>query len=75
MDRKYRGLPGDDGAIVYIRPVEVGSLPEDLREQAGGRDIVYSVHRADGAHLALVSDRALAFDLARQHDLAPVSVH
>lgn len=75
MDRKFRGLPGSDGAIVYIRPVEVDSLPEDLREQAGGRDIVYSVHSADGAHLALVSDRSLAFDLARQHDLAPVSVH
>jgi hypothetical protein len=75
MDKKYRGLPGGDGAIVYIRPVEVDSLPEELREQAGGRDVVYSVHRADGAHLALVSDRSLAFDLARQHDLAPVSVH
>ena len=75
MDKKFRGIPGSDQSIVYIRPVEVDSLPEELREQAGDRAIVYSVHRADGAHLALVSDRSLAFDLARQHELAPVSVH
>lgn len=75
MDNRFRGLPNSDQSIVYIRPVKVESLPEELRDQAGDRELVYSVHRADGAHLALVSDRGLAFDLARQHDLAPVSVH
>jgi len=37
--------------------------------------VIYAVHRADGERLALVRDRALAFVLARQNDLAPVSVH
>ncbi len=61
--------------IVYIRPVAVADLPAALREQAGERQIIYSVHRPDGERLALVADRDLAFALARQHDLAPVSTH
>jgi hypothetical protein len=50
-------------------------LPDDLRQQIGAVETVYSVHRPDGERLALVRDRDLAFLLARQHDLAPVSVH
>jgi hypothetical protein len=50
-------------------------LPEPLREQAAGLDVIYAVHRPDGERLALVRDRALAFALARQHDLAPVNAH
>jgi len=33
------------------------------------------VHDAAGERLALVADRKLAFLLARQNDLAPVTVH
>lgn len=68
---------GDDrGAnTVYVRRVELDSLPDDLREQAAGLDSLYAVHGIDGARLALVRDRNLAFALARQNDLAPVSVH
>ena len=54
---------------------ELKDLPEDLREQIGDIETVYSVHRPDGERLALVRDRSLAFSLARQHDLAPVSAH
>ena len=61
--------------IVYVRPIAVADLPKDLREQAPGMDTVYAVHGADGARLALVGDRSLAFTLARQNDMAPVSVH
>lgn len=75
METRFRGLPDSGQSIVYIRSVRVETLPDELREQVGDRTLVYSVHRADGEHVALVSDRSLAFDLARQHDLAPVSVH
>ena len=75
MDVKYAGLPEAGPAIVYVRPVAVAELPDEVRAQIGGLDTVYSVNRADGERLALVADRNLAFVLARQHDFAPVSVH
>lgn len=79
MNAVFRGAagmgPAVAGDIVYIRPLAVDSLSDELREQARGLTTIYSVHRANGMTMALVSDRALAFDLARQHDLAPVSVH
>lgn len=75
MDTKYNGLPGGDDRIVYIRPVAVADLPEEIRAQAGDVETVYSVHRPDGQRLALVANRGLAFVLSRQHDLVPVNVH
>ena len=75
MDVKYANLPEAGPAIVYVRPVAVAELPDEVRAQIDGLETVYSVHRADGERLALVADRALAFHLARQHDFAPVSVH
>jgi hypothetical protein len=75
MDVKYAGLPEAGPSIVYVRPVAVAELPDEVRAQIGGLDTVYSVNRADGERLALVADRNLAFVLARQHDFAPVSVH
>jgi hypothetical protein len=75
MNTKFDALPGGDSQIVYVRPVTVADLPDDLRQQIGAVETVYSVHRPDGERLALVRDRDLAFLLARQHDLAPVSVH
>jgi hypothetical protein len=75
MNTKFDALPGGDSQIVYVRPVTVADLPDDLRQQIGAVETVYSVHRPDGERLALVHDRDLAFLLARQHDLAPVSVH
>ena len=62
-------------AIVYVRPVSVDDLPEDLRDQADGLDTIYAVHASDGERLALVRDRTLAFVLARQNNMAPVTVH
>ena len=53
----------------------MADLPEELRAQAEGREVIYAVHDAEGAQLALVADRKMAFRLARQNDMAPVSVH
>jgi hypothetical protein len=65
----------DTERLVYIRPINVADLPEEMQEQAEGRDRVYGVHSSDGLCLALVKDRKLAFALARQNDFAPVEVH
>ncbi|MEO0390209.1 MAG: DUF1150 family protein [Pseudomonadota bacterium] len=61
--------------IVYVKAIDVADLPKDVQDQADGLEQLYAVHDADGAQLALVADRKLAFVLARQHDLAPVPVH
>ena len=75
MDMKYSNLPASERAIVYVRAVPVSDLPAEVQAQIGDLEQVYSVHRPDGARLALVANRKLAFYLARQNDLAPVSVH
>lgn len=74
MDTKYDMTEGEH-RIVYIRPVAVDTLPEEVQEQAMGAETIYAVHAEDGERLALVKDRELAFVLARQNDFAPVTVH
>lgn len=75
MDVKYDFGSEDGERIVYVRPVSVSDLPEEIRAQVGGLSTLYALHNGAGERLALVRDRALAFTLARQNDLAPVSVH
>lgn len=60
---------------VYVKAVALADLPDDVRAQAGDRDTLFAVHNADGEQLALVADRDLAFVLARQNDMEPVTVH
>jgi hypothetical protein len=61
--------------IVYIREIAVADLPPEVQEQAQGREKLYAIGSEDGQQLALVDDRSLAFVVARQHDMEPVSVH
>ena len=63
--------PGD-GAIVYVREADRETLPEHLRKIPGK---IYAVHDNQGNCLAISPDRRMAFALARQNDLTPVSVH
>lgn len=74
MNTKFE-LPKVDGRVVYVKPVDVADLPEDIREQAGALEQLYSVHDSDGQQLALVANRKLAFALAREHDMTPMTVH
>ncbi len=60
---------------VYVREVMVADLPEDVQEQAEGAESLFAVHATDGERLALVKERGLAFDLARQNNFSPVTVH
>jgi hypothetical protein len=61
--------------IVYVRPVKTADLPEEIQAQSQGRDTLYAIHAASGEVLALVPDRKMAFVVARQNEMAPVSVH
>ncbi|MFP7569814.1 DUF1150 family protein [Marivita sp. S2033] len=75
MNTPYDFKDDDQSNLVYVRSVAVADLPEDVQDEVGNQTTIYAVHRADGERLALVKDRKLAFMLARQNDLAPVTVH
>lgn len=75
MDTKYEFDTDPERQIVYVRPVDVDDLPDEMRAQLTGLKTLYAVHNADGERLALVRDRRLAFVLAKQHDMEPVTVH
>lgn len=75
MNTPFDGLPQGADRIVYVREIAVAELPDEVREQIGDAQVIWSVHGADGRQLALVADRKLAFHLAREHDFTPVSVH
>ena len=64
-------FPDDGQSIVYIRVATPEELPSDVEVDGP----VYSVHDSSGNRLALAADRSLAFALARQNDLTPMSVH
>lgn len=74
MNMKH-DFPEAQGNVVYVRRVSMDSLPDEVRQQAPGLDALYAVHGIDGERLALVAERGLAFRLARQNELTPVSVH
>ncbi|MGI3184466.1 DUF1150 family protein [Nioella aestuarii] len=63
--------------IVYVRKVRVADLPDNIRAQASGAGLkeLYAIGNEEGEQLALVKDRKLAFVVARQNDMTPVSVH
>jgi hypothetical protein len=67
--------------LVYVRPIRAAEIMADTPiEQIRGFDlkpeqILYAVHRADGARLAVMGDRHAAIAAALAHELAPVSVH
>ena len=67
-------------ALVYVRPMSATEAfdqhPKALAEAEIEPDqIVYSVHRANGERLAILTDRETAYAAAIAYDLAPVSVH
>ena len=61
--------------IVYVKEIETTDLPEDLQAEAGDLETIFSVHNAKGDQLALVANRSLAFHLAREHKMVPVTLH
>ena len=65
----------DMSRIVYVKTVDVADLPEKIRAEAGTQEQLFAVHGADGQRLALVSNRRMAFLLARENDYSPVAVH
>lgn len=61
--------------IVYVKPVLVADLPADMQTEVGDLEQLFAVHNAAGKQLALVANRKLAFHLARENDMQPMTVH
>jgi hypothetical protein len=61
-----------ESRIVYVRAIDVAEVPDAARM---GATALYAIHDANGARLAVVADRDLAFAVARQNELTPVSAH
>ncbi len=66
---------GFDSNLVYVKSVEVADLPDIVQEQAGGAERIFAIHNADGEQIALVANRDLAYLIARQHDMRPLTLH
>ncbi|MFN3859787.1 MAG: DUF1150 family protein [Caulobacter sp.] len=68
-------------SLVYVRPVSgaelIASTPAGALSdvELDPEQTLYAVHGADGARLAVMSDRDTAVAAALAHELAPVSVH
>ncbi|MBY5974476.1 DUF1150 family protein [Pseudooceanicola marinus] len=75
QDYDETAILSEAAKVVYVRAVKADDLPEDVREQVPGVKQLFAVHDSMGERLALVRDRETAFILARQNDLAPVTVH
>lgn len=75
MNTKFDFGPEDGERIVYVRQVQVSDLPAEIQRKAEGLETLYALHSESGERLALVRDRNVAFAIARQNDLAPVSAH
>lgn len=68
--------------LVYVREVLAGDVIEELDEadsaelaEIPANTVLYALHAADGARLALMGDRDVAFAAARQNEMTPVNVH
>lgn len=75
MHSKYDFSHFDTDDLVYIKTVAVTELPLDLQRQVGPDKTLYAVDKADGERVAVVENRALAYSLARDNDLTPMTLH
>jgi hypothetical protein len=75
----FAALGGPD--LVYVREVKAkevlsSAFSETIESYSLDPDqILFALHRADGARLAVLADRDSAYAAALAHELVPVSVH
>ena len=68
-------------SLVYVRPIMarevLGSTAVETEEGIVLKpdQILYAVHSANGARIAVLTDRDSAIAAAVAHEMAPVSVH
>jgi hypothetical protein len=64
--------------LVYVRPIKAAEVLDDaepeMQEMLDPEQTLYAVHRADGARLAVLTDKDAAVAAALAHELAPVMI-
>lgn len=77
MNTPYPFVPAEKQTdkLAYVRQIAREALPAELQAQVPDDAQIWGIHDAQGKCLALTANRGLAFSMARQNDLAPVSVH
>lgn len=63
--------------LVYVREIKAAEILDVIDDdvELEPDQTLYAVHAADGARLAVLTDRDAAFAAASAHDLQPVAVH
>tara|TARA_B100001059_G_C17400984_1_gene363758 strand:+ start:56 stop:274 length:219 start_codon:yes stop_codon:yes gene_type:complete len=61
--------------IVYLKPIEKHDLPDEVIDQTGDLERLWSVHNSEGEQLALIGDLDQAYDLAREFRYSPMTLH
>lgn len=74
MEENSRPTSPVDSRIVYVRAIDIDEIPEAARMGVTATSL-YAIHDENGARLAVVADRDLAFAVARQNELTPLSAH
>ena len=61
--------------IVYLKPIDKADVPDEVFEETGDIDQLWSVHNSEGEQLALVGDLNQAYDMAREFSYSPMTLH
>lgn len=68
FDERFEG-------IVYLKPVTLEDLPDEVREKVSDHTKLFSAHDSEGRSIALVDTAELAFALAEQYQMRAVHIH
>lgn len=74
MNHKF-DLTEMSAKLVYVKPINLADLPDEVRAQAGELDQIFAVHNGEGEQVAYVADLALATHLADEHAMQIVTLH
>ena len=61
--------------IVYLKPIDKEDLSDEVTDQTGNIEQLWSVHNSEGEQLALIGDLEQAYDLAREFSYSPMTLH
>ena len=61
--------------IVYLKPIDKADVPDEVFEEIGDIDQLWSVHNSEGEQLALVGDLNQAYYMAREFSYSPMILH
>lgn len=74
MRPTYKAM-GLSSNIVYMRPIDKSELPKDISIGLEDGQSIFAVFSEEGEQIALIADRRLAIDLAKEHSFDLHSVH